>query len=768
MESPYLKEILLQSIVRPQMLGENFDDTVTLPRQELVQFLTKTHAHSESKIVLTKGVYGLVIEWLCTFERNGRPTMLSAEDFAIIRFSDYVFSLVKDKLLPSSLFRSYVDGLNIVYCKLALLDLGYYTKSTHPGRQCMNGLYKATIGLNDEEMGYAQPILTKIDNIIKSVMVSYEESSDVFAILLADLKTFLSEYEKRVAVVEKRLRDTEVGKYNSQRAHVFVVENVNRYLDGASLPLAIEVFIKSDWVASLQLALLKEGSESSNWKKMLKLTETLIWCFGARTKVEMKSLYNFLMTLLNGLRNSLYAINHDEKRLALTVGIIEEELIRVMKGETLELNKCTPIEVGIVEVDEAMSEVPIDSLRFVSDLTVGDWLMLKREDGRVQFGKLAVIINGKGCYIFVNRFGMRLLEINKLDLSMLHKNKEIFLVEKGLVFDTAIAESVQHFKKIQLSKRMEAESVETESVDIPDNNINKSLDQSLNNSPDKRQRDKIFSQIKVDNTIDNNIEKTVASTDSPRVEPPLLTEAMTLIRTEHASKRKRIRLEETAYERVLKVRAAAQQRAKEKYEIDDAVMRDLPNTEDKSGSNEGGEEIQANELAIEETQSNEILTEDVQSKELESVESVVEEVAAKELEPTQTQDEHLDTGNIDTGNIDTGNTDKEDLHSEGFDLDALEPYLNEVDSINIGGWLEYEANGRAKNKCKLAVKMKVTKRLIFVDRVGAKALDLNRQKLAEMLAYGQAKIIDKGKVFDTTLEAVVKSIRKEKDGKRVL
>lgn len=64
--------------------------------------------------------------------------------------------------------------------------------------------------------------------------------------------------------------------------------------------------------------------------------------------------------------------------------------------------------------------------------------------------------------------------------------------------------------------------------------------------------------------------------------------------------------------------------------------------------------------------------------------------------------------------------------------------------------------------------MKVTKRLIFVDRMGAKALDLNRQKLAEMLAYGQAKIIDKGKVFDTTLEAVVKSIRKEKDGKRVL
>ena len=57
--------------------------------------------------------------------------------------------------------------------------------------------------------------------------------------------------------------------------------------------------------------------------------------------------------------------------------------------------------------------------------------------------------------------------------------------------------------------------------------------------------------------------------------------------------------------------------------------------------------------------------------------------------------------------------------------------------------------------------------MIFVDRAGVKALDINEQELAQRLASDQAVILDRGKVFDATLEAVVKSIRKEKSEKRL-
>ena len=53
-------------------------------------------------------------------------------------------------------------------------------------------------------------------------------------------------------------------------------------------------------------------------------------------------------------------------------------------------------------------------------------------------------------------------------------------------------------------------------------------------------------------------------------------------------------------------------------------------------------------------------------------------------------------------------------------------------------------------------------KLIFVNRLGVKVLEIDCQQLAELLARGLVSIVDTGEKFDNTLERVVRSIQEDR------
>lgn len=87
--------------------------------------------------------------------------------------------------------------------------------------------------------------------------------------------------------------------------------------------------------------------------------------------------------------------------------------------------------------------------------------------------------------------------------------------------------------------------------------------------------------------------------------------------------------------------------------------------------------------------------------------------------------------------------------------------LAAVDSIQVGGWISQETSD-GEQRCKLAVKIKANDKLVFVNRLGIKILDITRPELARLLVHGAVTILDTGAAFDSTLERVVRSIQKEK------
>lgn len=87
--------------------------------------------------------------------------------------------------------------------------------------------------------------------------------------------------------------------------------------------------------------------------------------------------------------------------------------------------------------------------------------------------------------------------------------------------------------------------------------------------------------------------------------------------------------------------------------------------------------------------------------------------------------------------------------------------LDAIDQIQIGGWI-IQQTSKGEERCKLAVKIRGRDKLIFVNRLGVKVLEIERLQLAELLARGMVSIVDTGQKFDNTLERVVRSIQEDR------
>ncbi len=87
--------------------------------------------------------------------------------------------------------------------------------------------------------------------------------------------------------------------------------------------------------------------------------------------------------------------------------------------------------------------------------------------------------------------------------------------------------------------------------------------------------------------------------------------------------------------------------------------------------------------------------------------------------------------------------------------------LEAIDQIQVGGWIVQQTS-KGDERCKLAVRLRGRDKLIFVNRLGVKVLEIDRQPLAELLARGLIGIVDTGEKFDNTLERVVRSIQEDR------
>lgn len=115
--------------------------------------------------------------------------------------------------------------------------------------------------------------------------------------------------------------------------------------------------------------------------------------------------------------------------------------------------------------------------------------------------------------------------------------------------------------------------------------------------------------------------------------------------------------------------------------------------------------------------------------------------------------------------LDIDNDESEDLPQPMPSDGELEAADRAAGNLQVGGWVVlvqgFGKNDEGEERLKLAVVIRGGKKYIFVNRLGIKRLEIEREAFLLAIARGEISIVDNGVQFSSALEKVVRNIQKE-------
>jgi hypothetical protein len=109
---------------------------------------------------------------------------------------------------------------------------------------------------------------------------------------------------------------------------------------------------------------------------------------------------------------------------------------------------------------------------------------------------------------------------------------------------------------------------------------------------------------------------------------------------------------------------------------------------------------------------------------------------------------------------------QEDSFTESHNAAYLQPedsamaeHMAQVDSIEVGNWVEFRLVNGANFRCKLSAIIDEADCFVFVNRMGLKVIEKTRIELAQEMRRGRMTRLEQGALIDRALDAVVGSLR---------
>ncbi|WP_341581424.1 DUF1631 domain-containing protein [Marinobacter metalliresistant] len=90
---------------------------------------------------------------------------------------------------------------------------------------------------------------------------------------------------------------------------------------------------------------------------------------------------------------------------------------------------------------------------------------------------------------------------------------------------------------------------------------------------------------------------------------------------------------------------------------------------------------------------------------------------------------------------------------------AVSEYVAQIDSIEIGNWVEFRLVNGANFRCKLSAIIEEADCFVFVNRMGLKVIEKTRIQLAHEMRRGRLTLLEQGALIDRALDAVVGTLR---------
>jgi hypothetical protein len=362
-----------------------------------------------------------------------------------------MFKLIfEDEDLPSTV-KQQLARLQIYVFITAIQEDGFLRRSSNPARRLLDGIISSEVeiakGSNPEFSGI-QFIREYIDDLTSRGFITV----DSYAEMLEDYKSCLQENE--IAIRKAR-------KLEATRK---VLPLVKSRLSEITQPLKIQgtplILFEKVWLPLMVQIALQQGMDSDPWHKTIAMVQKQIWSLIPKsTMEEQQELQIALPNVAHSLHRAMRSL-----RLAESLQQSLRDYLKLEQQNVVEKTAHNIIEAkrrtrslsaqsfdsmeDTTEFDAMMQtgvfQIPTDMLEAfnsvkpekpkkinqVDALSIGEWVNIT-QDGQKLMGKVAWKSEDANLFIFVDRDGKRICEVDAHKLAEQFESGDVSLIDAG-------------------------------------------------------------------------------------------------------------------------------------------------------------------------------------------------------------------------------------------------------------------------------------------------------------------------------------------------
>ncbi len=355
--------------------------------------------------------------------------------------------ILDDYSLPDAM-KALISRLQIPMLKVAIIDKTFFSKKVHPARRLLNTLAQAAVGWNDTGDRANDVLYGKIESVVKRVLNEFVDDPAIFSDLDDEFSSWWQQEQRGAQIAEQRTNQVTRGKEQLRSAKQRVADELNQRLGRQrEVPEAVMSLLEDGWKDVLLLNYLRQGADSKEWQESLEMVDRLLWSVQPKSDYgERQQLLRGIPELLRNLRERLNSISFDQHKMARLFKELQNCHIGCLRGGEPNLTQgagTQPAPVKeirfpdsqIVSPDSRLSQ-EVEDAALSSDeaaqqaqqLEVGTWLEMQDGPSKVRV-KLSWKSKVTDTYIFVNRKGMKAMELTAAGLAKRFREGSAKLVE---------------------------------------------------------------------------------------------------------------------------------------------------------------------------------------------------------------------------------------------------------------------------------------------------------------------------------------------------
>ena len=418
-----------------------------------------------------------------------------------INFVGALFQYILEGDSLAEPLKGLIARLQIPVLKMAMLDKSFFAREEHPARKLLSALVSAGIGWSPVAGVDKDPLYREIEKVVMRVLRDFGVDTEVFVDVHKEFLAFNEKAKRRAELVAQRTGDAEEGKAAAETARMHIAGILETRLAGLDCPPVLNKILQLGWSKVLFLSYVQYGKGSERFAEDTGVVDRLLWSVLPSSDAGHRNdLIAALPVLVETLRLGFNRVSLSSfetgqwfdqlERLHLAklsrkdaapqsvkaeltlpdspeadIASLDAMLAQSFDGEiglalpeeqaeliapAMELDSLLAEDLteDVAEnIAAEMSEAEAEQITLrLESLRVGNWVDFRQEDGKMLRCRLAAVINGIGRYIFVNRSGIKVAEMNREDLALALAQKSVLLIEEDRLFDRALESVISNLR----------------------------------------------------------------------------------------------------------------------------------------------------------------------------------------------------------------------------------------------------------------------------------------------------------------------------------